>query len=581
MRKTRLLLAALLSLLAIVSAARAQSLSASGGYGSINGRVTGEDGPVAFARITVSPARGRGRDASSRNATADAEGNFKVDGLRAMAWSVSASAPGYVIANSSDEEGNQPYHLIGDNVTIRMVKGGVITGRVLSATGDPVIAVRVNTQIVRDSEGRQGTGIALRVADGDFQTDDRGVYRIYGLPAGSYVVVASAASGMSGPGGFGPGGRRSPYSGDAPVYHPSSTRDVAAEVVVNSGVETGGIDIQYRSEKGRAVSGKVTSTVSDSSVGFVSVTLTHAASGTIFNTAFIGQGGAGFGRGEASNNAFSMYGIPDGEYEVIAHRRSPGGESAASSPRRVVVSGRDVTGIDLVLKPLASITGNLQLESANKCENKRAASFEEQVFILDDDHGSSRDPQQPLSPSVVPDRTGDFVFRELNAGLYRIAPKMLDENWYIRSMTIPIINSTNTAKTTVKTAVKPSLSDVGRNGIAVKSGERVTGLIVTVVEGAAAIKGKVKGAEGARLPPGLQIHLVPMERVKADDALRYAEAKINGDGEFILRNLAPGKYWIVASPDTDRAKLRRTAETKNKIIELQPCQRLENYIINQ
>jgi hypothetical protein len=559
-------------------------------YGSISGRVMSEDGPVPFAGITVSPASGRGAGNSSRNATADAEGNFKVDGLRAIAWSVYAAAPGYVMdALPDDEEPDQPHHRVGDNVTIRMVKGGVITGRVLSATGEPVIAVRVGAELVSDAQGKRAKNAVLRQAvSGDFQTDDRGVYRIYGLPPGTYVVVASPAS------GFGPGGRRSPYDGDAPVYHPANTRDAAAEVVVNSGAETGGIDIQYRSEKGRAVSGKVIAPApeGDRVGGFTSVTLTHAATGAVINTAFVGPRG----RGENSASAFSMHGVPDGEYEIAAQRNSPGGDLAASAPRRVVVIGRDVAGIELTLKPLASVAGRLLLESASKCAAQRPASFEEQLFALRAEEavaGEQKSATDPLRPTA-PDRSGELAFRGLSAGRYRLVAQMLDEKWFIRSITFPIAAPASASKTSPRPAAKPSPApswvDAGRNGLNLKSGERLAGLIVNVTEGAAAIKGKVKVAEGATLPSRLRVHLIPVERERADDLLRYAETEANGDGAFRLSNLAPGKYWLLARssarPDKSwpeafdaaaRTRLRREAEAANQVVELQPCQRLADY----
>lgn len=83
-----------------------------------------------------------------------------------------------------------------------------------------------------------------------------------------------------------------------------------------------------------------------------------------------------------------------------------------------------------------------------------------------------------------------------------------------------------------------------------------------------------------------QIHLILVEREKADDVLRYAETETKSDGAFNLTNLAPGKYWLLPRSKTDdrapfdaarRVALRREAEALNNVIELQPCQRLANY----
>lgn len=555
-------------------------------YGSITGRVVSEDGPLPFVSITVLPVsntnnRGPGNN-SFRNVTTDAEGNFKVDGLRASAWQVLPAAQGYVVDTSNDEAA-QPYFRIGEAATIRMVKGGVITGRVLNAVGEPLIAVPVSVQYVRDAQGRPASGGG---AGGGFQTDDRGVYRIYGLLPGSYVVSAGRT------GGGGGGGGRSPYDGDVPTYFPAATRDTAVEVTVGAGSETGGIDIQYRGDKGRAISGKITGATTDTSNrgfgpggGGISVTLTHAGTGSMFNRTFV--------QARNGTNSYALFGVPDGEYEVTAERNSPGDNDAASAPRRVVVGGRDVAGIDLVLMPLASIQARLQLETEAKevkCETNRKAAFEEQLFVLQPeeptDSPQRRNARRPVFDNHLgtPNRAGEMSWRNLNIGRYQLLTKLLDDNWYIRSITLPGAP----VKATPKAPAKATTIDVARNGVNLKSGDKLTGLTVKVSEGAAAVKGKVKAEGDTPIPPMLRVYLVPVEKERADDVLRYAETSVSHDGVFSLGHLAPGKYWLLTRIEIDdaqkkirdnaeRTKLRREAEAANVVLELQPCQRVTNY----
>jgi hypothetical protein len=174
------------------------------------------------------------------------------------------------------------------------------------------------------------------------------------------------------------------------------------------------------------------------------------------------------------------------------------------------------------------------------------------------------------------------MFRELNAGHYRIVPQLFDAKWFIRSITVP-------AAPAGKPAIKASSIDVGRHGLSLKPGERMTRVTITVAEGAAAIKGKVNASAGLKLPSQVVVHLIPVERQKADDVLRYAETKTSGDYEFNLTSLEPGKYWIIALPSlknddkpkawnvTERLRLRKEAEAINTLIELQPCQQIGSY----
>lgn len=71
--------------------------------------------------------------------------------------------------------------------------------------------------------------------------------------------------------------------------------------------------------------------------------------------------------------------------------------------------------------------------------------------------------------------------------------RRLEADWYLKSMTM--------------TGATPANDP--RNGITVKSGDRVTGLTITLATGAAGLKGKIIPAGGARLPSRLHAHLVP------------------------------------------------------------------------
>src|SRR6185503_18450949 len=117
------------------------------------------------------------------------------------------------------------------------------TGTVTNSLGEPVIAVRVRATMVRDPRGETPRSLFTT----EQPTDDRGVYRIYGLRPGTYIVSA---------GGSGFAYAFNPYDQDLPTYAPSASRDTAAEILVRSG-EDSNIDIRYRGEPGHLISGTV------------------------------------------------------------------------------------------------------------------------------------------------------------------------------------------------------------------------------------------------------------------------------------------------------------------------------------
>jgi hypothetical protein len=564
----------------VVAKENAEGASQARRDGVIIGRIVNDAGrPVAGAQILVVKA-GVKIESGAQSSTADGEGNFKATGLGPGSYMISTNVPGYVVART-DSEGD--YHRPGENVTINLIKGGVITGRVTDTFGEPIVGVRVEALKVRELEGGQKFPITFREMIGKF-TDDRGVYRLYGLEPGVYVVCASNdQAGLSG--GY--------YHGrDVLTWHPSSPRATAAEITVRSGDEITGADIHHREERGYSISGKI---IGDASSALMSerifVMLTSGADRRQVGMTSV-----------FSVKSFAMSGISDGEYEITAFLPNPREtDFASSAPRRVVVKGADVSGIDLKIAPPASISGRVKIESSfagkNPCEDGAQAKDRAtigDVLLSAAPEDESRPSIESIAPYFrylrgvmggAPDEKGEFTLSGLASGRFRIKADLPDDGWYIRS----IIQPTSGA------AKKPV--DASRNSIALKSGEKLSGVEVFLAEGAASLNGRVVPAkEGSKLPSRLRIHLIPAEASAADEVLRYAETAVGPDGGFGFRHIAPGKYLIYARQAsenegdndrsrpaaweaTERAKIRREAATANNEIELKACGRVKDHVL--
>src|SRR5262249_25679819 len=124
--------------------------------GAITGRVIGPDGrPMADAQIYA--AKISEKPGSGVSAISDDEGGFRLTGLLSGTYTINAYAPGYVSADIPRESN---LHRVGENLTINLVIGGVITGRVTDEIGEPMVGVYIQSQRVRDSEGKMlGSGI--------------------------------------------------------------------------------------------------------------------------------------------------------------------------------------------------------------------------------------------------------------------------------------------------------------------------------------------------------------------------------------------------------------------------------------
>src|SRR6185369_4708093 len=116
---------------------------------SIAGRVVASSGnfPIVNARVI---ARAAGGPTSMRMATTDEDGKFKLTDLSPGNYVVRVGAVGYIPEPSFTASS---FYRPGENITIRMIKGGVITGRVLNKNGEPMALARVRSVRVKDEEG--------------------------------------------------------------------------------------------------------------------------------------------------------------------------------------------------------------------------------------------------------------------------------------------------------------------------------------------------------------------------------------------------------------------------------------------
>ena len=556
--------------LAVVGVAQDdESRNSTARTGAISGRVVNDSGqPIPHATIylgaPMNPMQGR-------TTITDDGGNFQITGLDAFIYTVSASAPTYFIT-PRDAEALPSYYRLGDSVTINLIKGGVITGTVSSSTGEPVVQASVRAIMVRDANGKPpGPG---RFAI-DRQTDDRGFYRIYGLPTGTYIVAAGGRSTY--------GYANNAYDSDVPTYAPSSTRDAAVAVAIQAGDEAT-VDIRYRGESGHAVSGVVSGAIAENSN--TNITLAQVVNGVpLYNSVSFQP----FNR-----KGFAFYGVADGDYDLVAQSYFGRGETLASEPRRITVKGADVSGLELVVRELASIRGRLVLEQATaaECKNKRQPLLLETVMV------ARRNEQDPSKDQLalpnffaqsIPNASGDFALNNLSPGQFRLNTRFFAKYWYLRSML-----REPPGATTSKSAPVNRQTDIARSGISLKFGERVSGVTVTLAAGAASLRGAVNPAQGGTLPANLYVHLVPAEREKADDVLRFFMTAVLANGAFGFNNLPPGRYWALARQPADsephsdaklrafeesetRTKIRRAAEIAKSEVEFKPCQNIIDY----
>src|SRR5262249_9116088 len=223
---------------------------------SISGRVTIAGKGAANVKVVVTEIKERsalgsqdfsiaapGLDAGENHVVlTDAEGRYRVTSLPEGKYEAQALLGGCVREKPSLNESLVEAISLDEgesreNVDFALVRGGVITGRVTDADGRPLIAKVVTLQVV-DEQGRKSAAHGLpnptnmMMYSDMFQTHDRGVYRIFGLRAGRYLVSAGGDSDIMAIGKY------------PRAWHPDATDENQAKVIeVTPGGEITGVDI--------------------------------------------------------------------------------------------------------------------------------------------------------------------------------------------------------------------------------------------------------------------------------------------------------------------------------------------------
>src|SRR5215831_1574321 len=154
---------------------------------SLSGKVTIKGKPAAGILIGMHPNRTSSAPAAYRAITNE-DGVYRINHIANGSYQVKLAAPALVPA-----DGDHPDRQIIvfarestiENMNFDLVPGGAVTGKVTDSDGRPLIQMTILLQIV--TQPNQST---VWPSSPYSVTDDRGVYRLFGIPAGHYKIAA-------------------------------------------------------------------------------------------------------------------------------------------------------------------------------------------------------------------------------------------------------------------------------------------------------------------------------------------------------------------------------------------------------
>jgi hypothetical protein len=430
----------------------------------------------------------------------DSNGSYSFDGLAPGSYGVKVFAPRFLV------DGRDSFRSPPKVVNIKEVDGtaavdfdlsmgAAITGRITDPEGQPVVGERVSIGMVREN------GPVFYQYDPDrsrYETDDQGIYRVYGLEPGRYLISA---------GGYLVGSSRRFFTA---LYYPGVADQSKASVVdLAEGAEVGGVDIRLvESPPCYSVTGSVIAADSGKPVAGIQFSL-HRFSG-------IRNAPPSSGIVNTSNNAgeFHLENLAIGNYALGLLPEKDVEFYSEGVGFKVV--DRDLTGVVLKLHRGASISGVAEVEgSTDGAVRQKLARLKLTVSAV----GTGNQGGMTFYPIA---EDGSFRITGLRPGKVRIS-----------------LTGGGIAGGFSLVRVERDGADQSA-GIDLGPGEQVSGVRLVLAHGTGSIRGWVR-IEGRSLQDGEQVWISPRSVRTGEDSRRWVA---DANGGFIIEDLPDGDYEL-------------------------------------
>jgi uncharacterized GH25 family protein len=344
---------------------------------SLSGTVVQADThlPLKNVQVTIAPTTPDPSDSeigspADRQITAktDEKGRFEITGLAPGPYNVQASRAGMSLKSHASQQGMLVTLEAGKSQTLSlaMLPTGVISGQILNEDGEPMPQISVAAM-------RYGYTVMGRHLDqsANASTDDKGQFRLFGLPPGSYLVMANPSENAFGGSGMIVAEASSSSASSkakakvyTTTYYPNEiSAEHATPVVLKPGEETRA-DFTLTRVPAHTVSGTVAGFATpkpkdkkdkdEPETQFSLVTAVREGSPMPAGMAVIGK-----------DSSFKFRSLPPGKYNLIAMHM--GGDTGGMGSAEVVIDSSDVTGVVIGAESVhREITGVVRSEVDTK-----------------------------------------------------------------------------------------------------------------------------------------------------------------------------------------------------------------------
>ena len=470
--------------------------------GAIGGRVVTQLGqPVGGAMIVITGSN------LTRMIIADADGRFDAGRFKDGDYQVETGRHGYVLRDPTgqlDSGTARMVHLGGDtrvhDLEIVLARGGAVTGTIVDSAGEPFQGVLVRALRLRPDNGRM---VASLVSVSRL-TDDRGRYRVFGLPPGAYLIAASLdakehVSGRARPPGF------------APVYYPGTAHVESAQVVqIELGAAAAAVDLTFAVSSTVRVTGTALNAEGHPLSGRVTLRVSQR-SGSVVPEARLAPIGA--------EGAFALADIAPGDYVLqVQSERGPGVPPEFGS-EYVTVADTDPPPLTVKTTAGATLDGRFIADGRSSLP-MFAQSIHAAPVDVDRSPPNGRGPE-----GLAVHDDGRFYLTGLYGPMRLTYPSL--PGWYLKSMTIGGVDVTDTP------------FDFGFGDDVFPEAE------IVVSNAGASITGTIEDASGKR-PPTVILVTFSVNRTNWFMGSRHIKRATGVNGSFEVSGLPPGEYFVAA-----------------------------------
>ncbi len=519
--------------------------------------------PLRLASVTL-----RDTDRSvQRLSVTDERGTFGFSRLPAGHYLISVNRPPYVPVTYGARTARGQGLTIAledgqwlDAIRIAMPRGAAFTGRVVDEHGAPVSSSRVSLAVVEPIVVG-GTTSYRRAQVQTIAPDDRGIYRVYGLPAGTYFVAVTPGLSLLtrgasprvptndeirwatrattvGPGVSSSAPAAAPATAFAEVFSPGVT-DIASAtpVTLATGEERAGVDIVMRAVPVATIRGVIRTPDGAPARGaqvLAASPVDRALTAVLPALPPLSV--------SAADGSFVIGDLAPGRYRLMSRASSAAGGPPAPAPARgtslpvtdlwaqadVDVAGADVDGVTLTLAPGMTVSGRVVFDATSLPPPDPATV---RLTLTPPPTGG------PAlgAPATEVQADGTFAFKGIAPGSYlffgNAGTTTAQPGWMMKTAMLSGRDVLDTPFDVV-----PNL-DVGD-------------LVVTFTDRVTKLTGMVSDQAGRPVPTYSVIAFSTDPAWWRDQSRRVrAPARPASDGRFTLSGLPPGEYYLAVLSD--------------------------------